>query len=1318
MRRWILILAPAVLLIALIVTVAQLAKPRVESWVLKNLESLSRENAPVIVTAQGFSFDYFLPQAELTGVRVQLKPELELGPVVIDVDRVSAKLDLLQILAGRLRLSGVTVEGLGTQIDLDPLLSAKSEPKPIDWAPIFRALKKIPVSRLALQSASVHLVSAQHDVDVDLIEFDVLALNEQDRLQLRLDLQDADLAWADLASPLRLQADASLSPQGLDVTDLRVLGLGSLIRGTASFTNLSYLFLAPEGSAQWEVKAALPQIGQLLKKIKSAPKLEGTAELKGHIELAQGSIVSGGFRLFGSNLKVDQFNIGQVETEGRLFNDTVQVDKVMLTHPAGTADVRGLELKLRREKDKIVGGDLKASLNTEALDLHELLFQIGVGDLPLETFLTADVTCQGPLWPGLSLACEGKAEGDQIEVRSGEGLKKTIVQIEHVEADGKIAIDLEKVAFDTTLHVGQDQGKSSGVVRYASGFEIDFSTPRLNFSNIRHLVGLKLQGSARINGKTSGHSDGARFSMQAEGQDIFFEDFFLGQLRTGLRYDKGSLFFENASGAVGATTYAGQVIVDLSNERMRVNARTERADLVDITQILARRIKIPVELTGSGVGNIDLEGPLEVNKLTYRARAQFSKVTAAGELFDQVEAQVASDNGEFRFEKAIATKGPHQIELSGVGHPTGEIQFVVRGQNLPLEQSENISALGSNVSGLLNFNLDIAGQLKSPSLLLKADAQNLVVDEQELPSTNAEIKINDRAMEGTASLVGGRLVSKFKFPFEPNEEFRLSVDAKEWNFVSLFTLIGAGNLISEYQAGVTGTLDLRSDTGGFWNATGRSEIAKLYLRRGNLNLENPKPIAINVRAGSFAFENFLLTGSDARLEIQTDGSTRDRLDARLKAEADLRLFQIFLPFMEEFSGRAKGAVTIGGGIYKPEILGAAQTQGAFVKIRGFPHPFEKLDTDVQFSQSRILINSARGELGGGTLSADGAISINGPRDLPTQIRAQVNNVTLVVPDHVRTTGSGELSFSGNWFPFTLSGVYRVQNGFIDKELGGDDISNQIRQSSYLPKVILQRSFEPLLLDLQILINNPLTIQNSMVDGTITGQIQVKGAPSSPILLGAITAERGTKLLFRDKTFDVNSANIKFNDPKELNPELYVSASARVNEYDVNLLVQGTAKNPVIRTSSTPPLSEQDIVSLLALGVTSADVDKRLQQKDQEQSGQYQVGTALLQQFEPVKKFQKAAGINVQYSSSYDNTRNVEVRKFTVTKQLTEKTKISVAFPPDKQPDEYRFEYILTPSVSAIGTFEQKNRSETQTIQEAQKIENVLGLDLEFRREFR
>jgi translocation and assembly module TamB len=1318
MRRWLLILGPAVVLVAIMTVMAQLAKPRVESWVLTNLESFSRANLPVVMTAQAFRFEYFLPQAELIGLQIQAKAELDLGPMKFDIDRATAKLDLLQILAGRVRLSGVTIEGFGTDVDLDPFLVSKDEPKPIDWAPIFRALKKIPVSRLALQSASMHVSSSKHNLEADLIEFDMLILNERERLQIRLDLQDADLVWGDLASPLRLQADASLSPQGLDVTDLRLLGLGSLVRATASFTNLPYLLMAPEGSAQWEVKAALPQIGQLLKKIKSAPQLEGNVEMKGQLELAQGSMVSGGFRLFGSGLKVDQFQIGQVETEGRLLNDTIQVDKVLLTNDAGLADVRDIELNLIRQNDAFKGVELKAKIQAEAIDLHELLLKLGVGDLPLEAFVTTKVTCAGPLYPDLLIECEGTAQGDQLEVRSGEGLEKTILQIDNFEADGRFAIDLEKIAYETKLKIGQDAGTSSGVIHYESGFEIQFATPRLNFKNVPHLSGLKLEGSARINGKTAGHSRSAHFQLQAEGQDIYFENFFLGQLRTGLRYDRGLLYFENVSGVVGATSYSGTVALDLERNRLKVSAKSDRADLVDITQILERRIKIPIELTGSGIGNIELEGPLEINKLTYQGKAQFSKVSAANENFDLVDVQVSSNVGKFKFDRALASKGKHQIEMSGTGHPSGEIDFLVKGTELPLEQSENISRLGSNISGLLNFQMGITGQLSSPNLLLTANIQNLIVDEKELPDTLADVKINSLAMEGTASMVGGKLTSKFKFPFNESENFRLNVDAEDWNFTSLFTLLGAGNLISEYQASLTGTIDLFAERGGFWNSSGKSTIARVFLKRGTLSLENPRPIQITARDGSFALENFLLTGSGARLEVATAGSSRDRLEATVKVEAELRLFQIFLPFLEEFSGKARASVTVGGGIFKPEILGSAQTQAAFVKAKGFGHPFEKIDADVQFSQSKVLISSAKGELGGGTFSADGHVTINGVRDIPTQIRAQVNGVTLNVPDRVRTTGSGDLTLSGSWFPFTLSGVYRVQSGFVDKELGGDGLSNEIRQSSYLPKIILQRAFEPLLLDLQILINQPLTIQNSMVDGTITGQIQVKGPPGSPLLFGGITGERGTKLLFRDKTFDVSSANIRFNDPKELNPELYVSASARVKEYDVNLLVQGTAKNPVIRTSSTPPLSEQDIVSLLALGVTSADVDKRLAQKDQEQSGQFQVGTALLQQFEPVKKFQKAAGINVQYSSAYDNTRNVEVRKFTVTKQLSEKTKISVAFPPDQQPDEYRFEYSLSPNVSAIGTFEQKNRADQQSIQEVQETESILGLDLEFRREFR
>lgn len=1319
MKKWLLILGPLVGGVLILSIALQAAKPSLERWALANLESFSSSQLPFVLRARDFHFDLFLPKAELIDVTIVTKPELEVGEQIVRIDRAQARLDLIQLLAGRLQLSAIQVEGLRLDVELDPFLKDNSKSEPINWGPIFRLLKRTPVTRLSLESASLNLRSEKEHFEADLVEFDLLLVNEQDRLQARLDLQDADVTWKELSTPVRAQIEATLSPQGLDITELRLLGLGSLLRGSASFTNLPLLLMAPNGTAQFELKASLPQAEQLLKKIKSAPKLEGSLEAKGNVELAQGSVVSGGFRVFGQRLVVDQFRIGQIETEGRIFNDTVQVPSFALTNDAGLVDIRDIEVKLERENDKIVSAALKAKAQTDTLDLHDLLESIGVGDLPLDLFISADIHCQGPLWPGFSLNCGGKADAEHLEVRTGSK-GRPLVQVESFGASGDFTVDLEKVTYDAKVTAGTDEGKSSGVISYAKGFDIGYSTPKLHLSNIQHLAGLKLEGSAQIQGRTSGNSHVGRFQMQIDAQDFAFEDFLLGQPQGQLRYEKGRIYVENLMGTFGATAYQGDVIVDLHNDRLEAHVTSPRLDLTDVTQILERRLKIPVEITGTGVADVSLEGPLQINHLSYTVKSQFSRVTAAGESFDQVVAEVHSEAGEFRADRVVASRGPHQIRLTGEGHPSGQINFLVEGNDLPLEQSENISLLNSNISGLLNFSLTISDDIRSPTLALKANARNIVVEEQDLPNAVAEIRLSAREMSGQAALVGGRLVSSFRIPLDGEGPFALDLQARDWNFTTFFALLGAGPLLSEYQSSVTAHVDLKSERGGFWKSSGKAQVDRVFLKRGALSFENPRPLEVMMRSGIFSVENFVLTGPSTQVEVHGANNSREELDLRVKGQTELRLFQIFLPFLEEFSGRAEMAMTLGGSLDRPELLGSGRTENAFVKVKGFPHPFEKISSDVQFSQSRVLISQARGELAGGTFTAEGGVSIKGLRDFPTQIHAQINNVSMNVPDHVRTNGSGEVNITGNWFPFTLSGVYRVQGGLVDKEFGDDELQNAVRKSSYLPKIILQKAFEPLVLDLQVVLDRPLTVKNNLMEGAVVGQLQVTGSPTAPILLGQITADKGTKLLFRDKPFDVITANVKFSDPKEINPELYISARARVDEYDINLLVQGTAKAPLLRMTSLPPLSEQDIVSLLALGVTTASANEKKTQGQRDNTGAYQtqVLSGALQFLTPVKNAQKAAGVNVQISSSYDDTRNTEIKKITISKKFSDRAKVS-ASGAEQGSQEYKIEYALSPNLSAVGTFKQQETIQQPTLESGQqKTESILGFDLEYRREFR
>jgi translocation and assembly module TamB len=481
---------------------------------------------------------------------------------------------------------------------------------------------------------------------------------------------------------------------------------------------------------------------------------------------------------------------------------------------------------------------------------------------------------------------------------------------------------------------------------------------------------------------------------------------------------------------------------------------------------------------------------------------------------------------------------------------------------------------------------------------------------------------------------------------------------------------------------------------------------------------------LNMKNGVMSLSHFRLDGDQSFIEVKGTNFTRENLALNLDSKANLRLFHIFLPFFEEFGGMAMISVAISGPLMKPQILGTANAENAFVKLKGFPHPFEKIQTDIQFSASKVLINNFTGNIAGGSFKGDGGISIEGPKNLPMNITAHVDSANLNVPEGVRTLGDADLSFSGNWFPFLLSGTYRVKSGMISKEFGEEATNGVLQQSSYLPKVILQSAFEPILLDIQVQLDNGINIKNSLVEGVLTGQLQIKGPPAQPILYGKIIIAPHSKLFSRDKIFDVSAGTLTFKDPNEINPELYMLAHTRVTDYDISLVAQGTAKSSLLRFTSIPPLSEPDIISLLALGVLTAKSDNRLhslQSNNDNQTSATAIGSAILSSTRQGRKIQDNLGVNLQLSNSYDDTKNVAVQKITLSKKIREKVNLSASRIQGQQnSNEFKIRYNFNNHVSAVGTYEERQPSEdARAVSDSlKKSESILGIDLEYKKEFK
>lgn len=1289
-------------------------KPVLRDWLKSSISGYLASAQVGQVEVGSVNWQLVPPRFDLENIQIKSQnkiPEMQ-------IQRLSAAPDFIALLFGEIYLAIVEAENISTKINLD-LYQTESNDKKLPIGQLFEVLNKVPIRRFAIIDSKVELNSDRLKQTLMIENLNTLAVNRKRNLSVWLDIRDSKIIdTKGKQYPFSVQADATLTNESLELEKFKLNVFNSSISVKSKIKDIENLLINPKGNLQVQGFADLSLVYEALKEQIKLPKLTGNVQLSGDLDLENIFTDSKTLTVSTKNFGFDQFFLGDIDFEAQFKKNGIYVQTVNLTSEAFLAKIKDLKMTVKVNPLTV---HINGKPELEFLDVHQLLVQVGVGDVPIENFISASMDCDGNLFPSMGLKCKVDSTGEALEIRSGNKASDTILRLKSFSALGEVQIDSHQVSFNSSLKVAENIGQVDGVVNYQKGFKINFQTESLDFKDVDNLANLKIEGIAAIQGFTEGGSKSAIFEMDLTTKSYaWFQNFGIGTPSGKMSYQSGVLKFNDVQGILNESPYNMDISINLRNGTINGNADFPKLGIKDALSALDRQFRLPVMIDGSGPVSVDFSGPMDLSKLSYSVDSRFSGLTAVGERFDELVFKANSDTAQMRIEEAYLIKNKAFVRMIGESNPKGEVDFKLVGDNFLLEELQNVVNLEADITGILDFSMSLSGHILSPDTRFYARLNNLTVADQEFPSSEVSIDFSKTAIVGSTSLIGQRLKSEFQIPLHADSPFRLSLFARSWNYASLFSLLGAGSLLQDYRSQVSGNLDLRSEKGGFFAASGQGEITDLVLQRGNLLLKNNGPMKLTMTNGQLRLENFLVSGDDSQFELKAPVFSSDNMQLRLLVDSQLRIFQILVPFLEDLGGRGKLQVNIDGSIAKPTITGNASIKDGFAKLKGFPHPLEKIESKVNFNQNKISISKLEGQLAGGSVNAGGEIDILGFQNIPTSIRAQLQNVSMNVPDKVKTNGDADLLFSGKWFPFTLSGTYRVNSGIFEKELEEESGTTSLRQSAYLPRVLLQSSFEPVLLDIGVILQNPLIVKNKMVDGSVKGNINVKGSPSRPILLGKINVERNSKLLVRDRVFEVLSASVDLDDPNEINPSLYATARTRVAEYDINLTVQGKAKDPILRMTSVPPLPDKDIISLLALGITSQKLEQKVDTKEQEQSTYAEIGTAILSNTPLFKSLQQDLGVQLQISTQYDNTSNNSVRKITVSRQLNEKVNASATRLTGQQnSSEVKLQYSLDDNISAVGTFESRESSEAgSTTDLNRQSQSIFGFDLDFRKEFR
>ncbi len=566
----------------------------------------------------------------------------------------------------------------------------------------------------------------------------------------------------------------------------------------------------------------------------------------------------------------------------------------------------------------------------------------------------------------------------------------------------------------------------------------------------------------------------------------------------------------------------------------------------------------------------------------------------------------------------------------------------------------------------------------------------------------------------------------------------------------------------ELEGAISGKLVIeRAEVGAFEHAKVRFAPAALSVVRGAervslrpttgviaLSEDNVSvpPLSLDLQAAHGLKGSVTLRGSIAR-------ATRDPdLNLALDlAPIDLGVLVGVVPKLERAAGKLQGSVKLTGGVRAPTVNGDVRVAGGELSIKGFPGPVTDLNVDLRASAAEVRIARASARFAGGTITMTGATPLkqllDGVGEAQVSARglhlAPADGVTATVDADVTVAVSGSGEGTAAKLPRITGDVTITQFEYARPiNLGtATDLSALGVRAKRTVVATYDPSIDALTFEVRVRAQSPLRIRNNLIEaqlGLDSDALTVSGTNQRIGLRGDLKALPGGRFHFRGNDFDVRQALIRFDDPTRIAPNVDVTAVTEYRRYTdtaasaaagaassgagigagggsgtvwrITLHAYGDEDNLRLDMTSDPPLSQEDIVLLLSIGMTRAEVD-------QLQNGS--LGTSVaLEALASVSGADKVVKQTIpiiddfRFGSAYDPRSGKTEPQVTVGKRLTENVRASVSTAISSDSDrEVRanIELKLNQRLSGQVTYD--------NINDVSSTVGNLGVDLRWRLEF-
>jgi translocation and assembly module TamB len=630
-----------------------------------------------------------------------------------------------------------------------------------------------------------------------------------------------------------------------------------------------------------------------------------------------------------------------------------------------------------------------------------------------------------------------------------------------------------------------------------------------------------------------------------------------------------------------------------ANSVMHLRAEGTAVDFVDVLPFLGENSSISV--AGEFNTQIQLDGPLHSPEGS--GWLDMDRATIYGESVTRISLHGLMQDRVLKLTSATLEDAGGVVTIAGsYSFADKSFNLVAHAERIEIAQIGWVRRRNLDAKGKLGVSVTGSGTLDDPRLESRLSVTALTLDGQQFGALDVSAHSANRSLDYTLNtqFQGAALSVRGSTQLSSGYDTHAQLDFSSFN---IDALLAAAHLQAfRGQSALAGTVTVAGPLARPRELHGEARLNELVMTVAGVELKSEGPAHATLANSRIQLDPLHITGADTDLRLQGSLSLEGtrQLDLAGSGAVNLRLAETLDPDLTA-RGTTTFKVSARGPLQHPDLEGRVDLQDGSLSLGDLPNGLSQLRGSLEFNQDRLEVKSLTAMSGGGLLSVTGFLAYQ--RGIYADLSVTGNGVRIRYPQGVTSLADAKLQLQGAQNNLLLSGDVLITRFTANPDLDLAGLAAQAGPS--VPTIVPPDApSNHVRLDVHIVSSPQLNFQNAFAKLAGDVDVHLRGTLASPSLLGRIDVTQGSAMIAGTR-YDLERGDITFTNPLRIEPNIDLSATARVEDYDITLGLNGSLQKLSVTYRSDPPLPEADVISLLALGHTASQ--QRLSTQQQQQS---------------------------------------------------------------------------------------------------------------------